>query len=156
MSIDGRTTGWRRIEKREGHQHQRSSRNLCLKEPWLQLTMGQALSLPFALFEYTRTFYAGFFHYLWGTGRSSPYRLGSYSTFALLRSKPSDSQEELLFKQHARVHLYTLAANFYLYNKPHYRKVRTLFGGMNARCVLVEGVLICSFIYLRARIAMTW
>jgi hypothetical protein len=27
-----------------------------------------------------------------------------------------------LFKQHARVHLYSLAAEFYIYNKPHYRK----------------------------------
>ncbi|GKY93462.1 hypothetical protein MPSEU_000313700 [Mayamaea pseudoterrestris] len=27
-----------------------------------------------------------------------------------------------LFKQHVRIHLYTLTANFYLYDKPHYRK----------------------------------
>jgi hypothetical protein len=34
----------------------------------------------------------------------------------------SSTARSSLFYQHARVHLFTLASEFYLYNKPHYRK----------------------------------
>jgi hypothetical protein len=39
-----------------------------------------------------------------------------------LQIKSTDLPKEALFKQHARIHLFSLASNFYLYNKPHYRK----------------------------------
>lgn len=84
--------------------------------------MGQALSLPFKIFNHTTTFYGGLFHYLWGAGRRSPYLTGSASTFPYLRAAASDTKEQALFKQHARIHLFSLASNFYLYDKPHYRK----------------------------------
>jgi len=92
--------------------------------------MGQAISLPVRVIEHTRTFYRGFLYFLWGKGRSSPYPLltaSSSSTGSGIRPLdplPSDSFAKRLFKQHARIHLYSLAANFYLYKKPHYRKVR--------------------------------
>jgi len=84
--------------------------------------MGQVLSLPVRLWQHTTTYYRGFFHYLFGEGRNSPYKLGNESSFKPLRPQKSDSEEKLLFKQHARIHLFSLASNFYLYNKPHYRK----------------------------------
>jgi len=80
--------------------------------------MGQVLSIC----KHTWTYYRGFFHYWCGTGRHSPYGLGPDCTFKLLRPEKTDSTESLLFKQHARIHLYQLACNFYLYDKPHYRK----------------------------------
>lgn len=80
--------------------------------------MGQVYSL----FSTTKTFYSGFFYYLFGAGRHSPYTLGPGSTIASLDIKKSDSDETSLFKQHARIHLFSLASVFYLYNKPHYRK----------------------------------
>lgn len=82
------------------------------------LTMGQALSI----IKHTHTFYSGFFHYLFGGGRNSQYLLRNENTIPALQIEPSDSREEALFKQHARIHLFSLASNFYLYNKPHYRK----------------------------------
>jgi hypothetical protein len=85
--------------------------------------MGQVLSLPFKLLDYTNTYCSGFFHYWIGQGRYSPYKTAAAdSTFRPLRPKKGDSEDTLLFKQHARIHLYSLASNFYLYNKPHYRK----------------------------------
>jgi hypothetical protein len=81
-------------------------------------TMGQALSL----FSTTKTFYSGFFYYLFGAGRHSPYKLKNEGTIKSLEIKKTDSEETSLFKQHARIHLYSLASVFYLYNKPHYRK----------------------------------
>jgi len=84
--------------------------------------MGQALSLPFKIIKSTTSFYGGLFHYLWGAGRRSPYLTGSASTFPYLRAAASDTQKQALFKQHARVHLFSLASAFYLYDKPHYRK----------------------------------
>jgi hypothetical protein len=84
--------------------------------------MGQVLSLPLKLLKTTCNFYGGFFHYLFGKGRTSPYRLGEESTFPYLKPKKTDTDETLQFKQHARIHLFTLASAFYMYNKPHYRK----------------------------------
>jgi len=57
------------------------------------------------------------YHYLCGGGRRNPYNPSSF-----LKANEKDSAEEVLFKQHARVHLYGMASAFYLYNKPHYRK----------------------------------
>lgn len=82
--------------------------------------MGQALSLPVKLARTTMTYYRGFLHYWCGAGRHSSY--GLQPTFRPLHPSPSDTADERLFKQHARIHLYTLAANFYLYHRPHYRK----------------------------------
>mmetsp|Transcript_10395 Transcript_10395/g.14677 ORF Transcript_10395/g.14677 Transcript_10395/m.14677 type:complete len:450 (+) Transcript_10395:157-1506(+) len=84
--------------------------------------MGQALSLPFRLANTTLSFYGGLFHYLLGAGRTSPYKLDGDSTFPYFRPSPSDTEEDAMFKQNARIHLFQLASNFYLYNKPHYRK----------------------------------
>jgi len=84
--------------------------------------MGGAISLPFKLLKTTSTFYGGLFHYLMGRGRYSPYLLGSESTFPYLKPSSSDTKEQSQFKQHARIHLYTLASSFYLFHKPHYRK----------------------------------
>lgn len=84
--------------------------------------MGAVFSLPIKLGQYTASFYGGFFHYLWFGGRKSQYQLGDKSTFPYLKPLPTDDEETLLFKQHARIHLYSLASAFYLYNKPHYRK----------------------------------
>jgi hypothetical protein len=85
--------------------------------------MGQVLSLPFKLLDTTTTYCSGLFHYWIGQGRNSPYKTAAAdSTFRPLIPKTEDSEDTLLFKQHARIHLYSLASNFYLYNKPHYRK----------------------------------
>lgn len=80
------------------------------------------MGLAFSLLTYTQTFYSGFFHFLIGKGRNSPYLMDGKSTISSLQIKTSDSPKEKLFKQHARIHLFSLASNFYLYNKPHYRK----------------------------------
>jgi hypothetical protein len=85
--------------------------------------MGQVLSLPLRVAGYTLTYYQGFFHYLLGAGRNSEYSADlENSTLAALKPAPGDSAEEILFKQHARIHLFALASQFYLYDKPHYRK----------------------------------
>mmetsp|Transcript_28548 Transcript_28548/g.58439 ORF Transcript_28548/g.58439 Transcript_28548/m.58439 type:complete len:477 (-) Transcript_28548:294-1724(-) len=90
--------------------------------------MGQAVSLPFKLANTTLTFYRGFFHYLLGTGRHSPYLPPSDPSSTIpsyLRPHqhtPSTYTSTPIFHRHARMHLYTLASAFYLYHKPHYRK----------------------------------
>ena len=80
--------------------------------------MGQA----FSILRHTKTFYEGFYYYLIGGGRRSPYLLENEGTISSLTIKDTDTKDQALFKQHARVHLFSLASNFYLYNKPHYRK----------------------------------
>mmetsp|Transcript_37928 Transcript_37928/g.41115 ORF Transcript_37928/g.41115 Transcript_37928/m.41115 type:complete len:447 (-) Transcript_37928:214-1554(-) len=80
--------------------------------------MGQ----PISLLSSTNTFYSGLLYYLFGAGRNSPYLLNNESTISSLKFKPTDSEETSLFKQHARIHLFSLSSVFYLYNKPHYRK----------------------------------
>ena len=85
--------------------------------------MGNFISLPFKVAKTTATFYGGLFHYLFGKGRTTPYELGADSTFPYLKADADkDTPDQSLFKQHARIHLMTLASAFYLYNKPHYRK----------------------------------
>jgi hypothetical protein len=80
--------------------------------------MGQA----FSIYSYTQTYYSGLFHYIFGSGRHSPYSIENKSTIKSLQIDASDSSDVALFKQHARIHLFSLASNFYLYDKPHYRK----------------------------------
>ena len=85
--------------------------------------MGAVLSIC----SHTKTFYQGFFYYLFGKGRHSSYDVmqsGESSTTlpkSLVVTK-DDTPDIKLFKQHARIHLFSLASTFYLYNKPHYRK----------------------------------
>mmetsp|Transcript_41021 Transcript_41021/g.85398 ORF Transcript_41021/g.85398 Transcript_41021/m.85398 type:complete len:457 (-) Transcript_41021:121-1491(-) len=83
--------------------------------------MGQILSIPYHLVSHTSTYYQGFFYYLCGKGRTGPYEPQETATSFLPRH-PSDSPATILFKQHARVRLFALVSNFYLYNRPHYRK----------------------------------
>lgn len=79
--------------------------------------MGQALSI----ISHTQTYYSGLLHFTLGRGRWSEYSPDDCS-FKRLQINDSDSSDEALFKQHARIHLFNLASNFYLYNRPHYRK----------------------------------
>mmetsp|Transcript_7536 Transcript_7536/g.9844 ORF Transcript_7536/g.9844 Transcript_7536/m.9844 type:complete len:455 (+) Transcript_7536:155-1519(+) len=83
--------------------------------------MGQILSLPINLVSHTTTFYRGFSYYLFGRGRTEPYQTQDKAT-SFLPIHPTDSPATILFKQHARIHLFSLASNFYLYNRPFYRK----------------------------------
>jgi len=46
----------------------------------------------------------------------------SSSSWSIFPSSMLSTTRSSLFYQHARVHLFTLASEFYLYNKPHYRK----------------------------------
>lgn len=103
--------------------------------------MGQVLSLPLKLLQTTRAYYTGFFHYWCGAGRHKPYnRTALESIFrplhpptttaptpqeddnAAAKEDEGTQQKHQLFQQHARIHLYALTSNFYLYKKPHYRK----------------------------------
>jgi hypothetical protein len=114
--------------------------------------MGQILSLPIRLIQHTRTFYSGFLHYWCGKGRHSSYQLGALSTFTPLRPTPDDSEESKLFKQNARIHLYSLASTFYLYNKPHYRKASYKSDLVdNLRNVAVPGTGIPLSLFARAK-----
>lgn len=75
--------------------------------------MGAALSVPLEIVSHTFSFYKGLFFFLRGNAPSAcPY----------FKANDKDSKETLLFKQHARVHLYTFASAFWLWDKPHYRK----------------------------------
>lgn len=79
--------------------------------------MGQILSLPFRLADTTWAYYRGMYHYMWGAGRYQP-----FGSTPFLQPHPADTPAQVLFKQNARIHLFSLASNFYLYEKPHYRK----------------------------------
>jgi hypothetical protein len=89
------------------------------REKEKKVTMGQALSFPFRLWKTTTTYWSGFYHYLCGTGRYCPYDPFS---FRPLQPQEGESLDRSRFKQNARIHLFTLASNFYLYGRPHYRK----------------------------------
>jgi hypothetical protein len=109
--------------------------------------MGQIISLPFKLLKHTTTYYRGFWYYLVGQGRTGPF--GANKTTPTFLAAPAatattsnisssssssstgggtsgvavvDYTTTAQFRQHARIHLFSLASNFYLYNKPHYRK----------------------------------
>ena len=123
--------------------------------------MGNAAALPFRLIGTTLTFYSGFFHYLLGKGRNSPYETNAAdSSFAPLRLRPSsssDSPSDALFKRHARVHLYTLACAFYLWDKPHYRKGSYRDDIVdNFRNVAVPGTGVPLSLLVRSRITALW
>lgn len=79
--------------------------------------MGNAVSLPFRLLHWTTTYYRGLFYYLIGGGRTSAYEQVERRFGPLIPEHEHD-----VFRQHARIHLFSLASNFYLYKKPHYRK----------------------------------
>lgn len=112
-------------------------------------SMGQALSV----LGHTKTFYQGFFYYLFGKGRKSQYLLKNEGSIASLKIKDTDSKDQALFKQHARIHLFSLASNFYLYNKPHYRKGSYRDDLVdNLRNVAIPGTGIPLSIYARSRL----
>merc|ERR1719204_190707 len=69
-------------------------------------------------------YYGGLWYYAAGNGTKLAYDkdLSADSTFAPLRVTKQDSDAERLFKQNARIHLYSVASHFYLWSKPHYRK----------------------------------
>jgi hypothetical protein len=111
--------------------------------------MGQVLSI----FSHTKTFYSGFFHYLFGKGRHSSYVKGNDPSLSSLQVSPKDSAETALFKQHARIHLFRLASEFYLYNKPHYRKGSYRDDLIdNLRNVAIPGTGIPLSIFVRSKI----
>jgi hypothetical protein len=115
--------------------------------------MGQALSLPIKLIKTTMTYWGGFWYYLYGKGRFDEYKIGSESQFPYLKPSPNDTSEEALFKQHARIHLFSLASNFYLYNKPHYRKGRYRDDLIdNLRNVAIPGTGISLSCFARSRL----
>mmetsp|Transcript_18952 Transcript_18952/g.41287 ORF Transcript_18952/g.41287 Transcript_18952/m.41287 type:complete len:475 (+) Transcript_18952:389-1813(+) len=103
--------------------------------------MGNVISLPFKILRTTLNFYGGLYYYLFGAGRTSPYTLLDPSSSSsdssssdtataaattipsYLRPNPqNDTPSTILFKRHARIHLFTLSSAFYLYPRPHYRK----------------------------------
>lgn len=77
-----------------------------------------------AIIETTWIFYRALYYYAMGAGSRLPYDkdLSSDSTFGPFRVSPKDSLSTKLFKQNSRIHLYSIASNFYLWSKPHYRK----------------------------------
>jgi hypothetical protein len=93
--------------------------------------MGQVLSLPFKLLRTTMSYWSGLWYYGIDTGRSTAWTdeddEDPYSTAASSSSSwspylvPSTPQKSLATR-YARVHLFGLTANLYLYNRPHYRK----------------------------------
>merc|ERR1719150_150892 len=83
----------------------------------------QILSLLVTMINTTWIYYTGFYYYCFGKGTKQSYDtdLTSATTFPPLRVTTKDTESTKLFKQNARIHLYSLASNFYLYSKPHYR-----------------------------------
>lgn len=73
------------------------------------------ISIPFEIISHTISFYQSFIYFLKGNSPAS-------SSCPYWKPSNGDSPETLLFKQNARVHMYTFAAAFWLYDKPHYRK----------------------------------
>ena len=112
--------------------------------------MGQIVSLPYKLAQHTWTFYRGFYHYWIGPGRHSDY--GPF-----LQAKETDSEDRKLFLQHANIHLFSLASNFYLYRKPHYRKGSYRDDLLdNLRNVAIPGTGIPLSIIARSRLRALW
>mmetsp|Transcript_19671 Transcript_19671/g.30241 ORF Transcript_19671/g.30241 Transcript_19671/m.30241 type:complete len:450 (-) Transcript_19671:112-1461(-) len=78
---------------------------------------------PQLLFRTANTvaqYYGCLLYYTLGGGFSSkPYGVESCPYF---RPVESDSEAQRQFKKYARIHCYSLAAVFYLWDKPHYRK----------------------------------
>lgn len=84
----------------------------------------QSLIQVLAMLHTAQVYYRGLWYYGVGSGTKLPYDtdLSSESTFAPFRVTKHDSDALRLFKQNARIHLYSLASHFYLWSKPHYRK----------------------------------
>ena len=84
--------------------------------------MGNFISFSHRITRTSLLYYRGFFFYLVGQGRSETYAIHPTSSTCPMKVEPSDSDETRRFKQHARIHCFTLASDFYCYNKPFYRK----------------------------------
>jgi len=89
--------------------------------------MGNGISLATQLFYHTASYYGCFFHFLLGKGRTVPFEKFTSSPTSppscpYFQAQVNDTDEILLFKKHAHIHLYSLALIFYLWDKPHYRK----------------------------------
>jgi hypothetical protein len=88
------------------------------------------------LIRYTLSYYGCFFYFLLGRGRRLPFEklkvsasssscastVPSYNNCPYFQPELEDTEETLLFKKYARIHMYSLALLFYLWDKPHYRK----------------------------------
>mmetsp|Transcript_9144 Transcript_9144/g.13268 ORF Transcript_9144/g.13268 Transcript_9144/m.13268 type:complete len:446 (+) Transcript_9144:117-1454(+) len=86
--------------------------------------MGNIISSARRVISDTLSYYGCFFHFLLGKGRKATYEPFSLTSPSCPYFKPveNDSDDKLQFKKYARLHLYSLASVFYLWNKPHYRK----------------------------------
>lgn len=73
------------------------------------------ISVPVDIISHTLNFYRCFFYFLNGNPPNP-------SACPFFQTSGTESPEQKLFQQHARIHLYTFAAAFWLYDKPHYRK----------------------------------
>jgi len=83
------------------------------------------ISFAYELIRTTILYYQGFFFYLSGKGRTLPFERKISQEIATkfpFQAYANDSKELHRFKQHARIHLFTLASDFYCYDKPFYRK----------------------------------
>jgi len=70
---------------------------------------------------YTASFYGCFFYYLCGKGKTEPFvKDACGSPFFKIEVNDASEQQELL--KYSRIHCYSLAIIFWLWDKPHYRK----------------------------------
>ena len=103
------------------------------------VTHHEIIQLLGQLIRYTISYYGCFFYFLFGRGRRVPFEklvpatstaVASSSDATAVQShscpyfqpEVGDTEETLLFKKYARLHMYSLALMFYLWDKPHYRK----------------------------------
>lgn len=108
--------------------------------------MGICLSLvsvPWEILGHTLNFYRGFFFFLRGKAPSEcPY----------FKTSGNDSDDDALLYQYARIHTYSLATVFRLYNSPHYRKGSyrdDLIDNLRNVAVPGTGVPLSTFVYTR-------
>lgn len=106
--------------------------------------MGALISTPFEILGHTTSYYKGFFYFLRGK---------SLLECPHFKDKSNDDDEARLFNQHARVHLYTFAADFWLYNKPFYRKPKYCDDLIdNLRNVAIPGTGIPLSFFVKSRV----
>jgi hypothetical protein len=118
--------------------------------------MGNLLSQAPSIAYYTACFYGCFFHYLVGKGSSEPFQKdGGNSPF--FKTAPGDSAEMIELKKYARIHCYSLALIFWLWDKPHYRKgsYREDLAD-NLRNVAVPGTGIPMSIFVLHKLTALW
>jgi len=94
--------------------------------------MANVISMATRLFYHTISYYGCFYYFLVGKGSKVPFEKFNPSPTASSASPASacpyfqaeinDTEETLLFKKRARIHIFSLALIFYLWDKPHYRK----------------------------------